>query len=68
MVCQKWQKNIELRARLDSTNEETDFEDEKIIAYKGYEFNLNPEESKGTQELVSINENSNNEDYEYKNE
>ena len=61
-------KNIELRARLDSSNEETDFEDEKIIAYKGYEFKLNPEESKGTQELVSINENSNNEDYEYKNE
>ena len=61
-------KNIELRALLDSTNEETDFEDEKIIAYKGYEFNLNPEVSKGTQELVSINENSNNEDYEYKNE
>ena len=61
-------KNIELRARLDSTNEESDFEDEKIIAYKGYEFKLNPEESKGTQELVSINENSTNDDYEYKNE
>ena len=47
-------KNIELRAQLDSADEEKDYVDEKLIAYKGYEFELKSEESKEKNELLPL--------------
>ena len=49
-------KNIVLRARLDSDLNLNNNEDEQGIAYKGYDFDFQIFESKGTNELLSLDE------------
>ena len=49
-------KNIVLRARLDSDLNLNNNEDDQGIAYKGYDFDFQIFESKGTNELLSLDE------------
>jgi hypothetical protein len=49
-------KNIVLRARLDSDLNKNIYEDDQGIAYKGYDFDFQISESKGTNELLLLDE------------